>query len=866
MRGRFARFFLPLALLCAALPLWARDVTITILDQELGIPLEGAELRSFDGKLYQGDEEGRVTISVPDDRQVVVRGTYPGYAVGRLIIGTEGDAFVLELRLTGVTETRELVLEESRPGETESRTGRSVAISERDIRRTGEIGGIEDVMTSIKLLPGVGYTGLFNALPSIRGGQPGEFMASMDGFYISNPYHWGGGFSIFDPRMVQSAQLSHGVFSARYGHSVSGLLDITTKKPSAQDVEFELGLSTSATNANLSFPLNRRGGVMVMGKVTYYDPVVWLAQQISKASNLEELKPVESVSTAPYIRSVSLNSGYRFTDRLEMSLTGFFGADGVAADYKNEGGLDGTDGYGPMGSFSSMEMAGHWINYQGFGLVGLTFNPRSDMVLKAGLGAGYQGSEVEGHIGYSVRDIPFSDTLRLRYPALPAAFSFDTKEGIFQNQSTANVQGRVDFDWDLGRGFLAALGVQELYSRLRGEADAPLRTEIPSHYYALLHPGFVPSADYVSYWAAMQAKAEKNDSLASSGYLLLEYGSPARRFEAELGLRLDHLYYAGEGGNTSGEPALSPRLNLDINLFKNKGPVESLSLALGTGLFSSTHDALAILRTQDMSGNAVLKPTRALTTVGGINIEFPRSVSLDIEGYYKYDFDRTYVFSDPVISSFDFRFDGEGQIWGLDVLLKKLEGRYLDGWIAYSFINALYREPGVPDDPNMLRSIHNAVSNDWYYPSFHRFHTLNLVLNLTITEKFAITTRFGFASGVPLSSVVTGKQPYAVEVLDPAGTSINTIQKWKQMVSRDTHNRTSFSIPMDIKFSIFSFRPHGKAHQEFYVAIENVLSLVHTPKGNTTFNTYTGEEDTGSMSASYDIPIPIPSFGFKWSY
>jgi hypothetical protein len=303
-----------------------------------------------------------------------------------------------------------------------------------------------------------------------------------------------------------------------------------------------------------------------------------------------------------------------------------------------------------------------------------------------------------------------------------------------------------------------------------------------------------------------------------------------------------------------------------MNLLKNKGPIESLSLALGTGLFSSTHDALAILRTQDMSGNAVLKPTRAFTTVGGINIELPLSLSVNIEGYYKYVFDRTYVFSDPVISSFDFRFDGEGHIWGLDLLLKKLEGRYLDGWIAYSFVNARYREPGVPGDPNLFRPIHNAVSNDWYYPSFHRFHTLNLVLNLAITEKFAVTTRLGFASGVPLATVVTGKQPYTVAVMDPSGTMINTIQKWKQIVRRDTRNRTSFSIPMDIKFSVFNFKPHGKAHQEFYVAIENVLSLVHTPKGNTTFNTYTGEENTGSMSASYDIPIPIPSFGFKWSY
>jgi hypothetical protein len=102
--------------------------------------------------------------------------------------------------------------------------------------------------------------------------------------------------------------------------------------------------------------------------------------------------------------------------------------------------------------------------------------------------------------------------------------------------------------------------------------------------------------------------------------------------------------------------------------------------------------------------------------------------------------------------------------------------------------------------------------------------------------------------------------------MDKDGNFDRVIQRWKQVVKRDSSNRTSFSIPLDLKFSFFAFKPHGKAHREFYVAVENILSLVHTPKGNTTFNTYTGEENTGSMSASYDIPIPIPSFGFKWSY
>jgi hypothetical protein len=156
----------------AVFSLFARDVEIMVEDTDLAIPLEGAAIRSWDGREYTCGEDGRAIVSVPDDRPVVIQAAYPGYENGRMIINPGQDRFTLGLRLSGIMESRELVIEASKPGTSETKTGRSVAVSEREIAQTGEIGVIEDVMTTIKLLPGVGYSGLFNALPSIRGGQP----------------------------------------------------------------------------------------------------------------------------------------------------------------------------------------------------------------------------------------------------------------------------------------------------------------------------------------------------------------------------------------------------------------------------------------------------------------------------------------------------------------------------------------------------------------------------------------------------------------------------------------------------------------------------------------------------------------------
>jgi len=53
---------------------------------------------------------------------------------------------------------------------------------------------------------------------------------------------------------------------------------------------------------------------------------------------------------------------------------------------------------------------------------------------------------------------------------------------------------------------------------------------------------------------------------------------------------------------------------------------------------------------------------------------------------------------------------------------------------------------------------------------------------------------------------------------------------------------------------------------EIYAAAENLLSLVYHPAGNTSFNEYTGREDTGGGSGIFNLSIPLVSFGFKWRY
>jgi hypothetical protein len=240
--------------------------------------------------------------------------------------------------------------------------------------------------------------------------------------------------------------------------------------------------------------------------------------------------------------------------------------------------------------------------------------------------------------------------------------------------------------------------------------------------------------------------------------------------------------------------------------------------------------------------------------------------SFNIEGYYKRVFDRSYITADVPFNgdiTWAFHSDGIGNVWGFDFQLQKLESRYWDGWISYSFNWARYFNPEKGD---FTVSLDSVASNGgmWYYPSFHRFHNCNIVLNIKPLNWFNIGIRTGFASGQPRRKV--GNTIYSYPALSIEKDGMVIVQKYGRKSWYDDNERSAWSLPLDVKFSFFRFDRKGRVGTEIYLAAENLSSLFYKPKGNTTFNDYTGKEDTGGGGGMFDLPIPLISFGFKWRY
>jgi hypothetical protein len=546
---------------------------------------------------------------------------------------------------------------------------------------------------------------------------------------------------------------------------------------------------------------------------------------------------IESVTTAPYIRDFSITGNYRFSTDLELTATGFFGSDGVGADYDNEFTED-------NGGKRDVDLVFDWMNFRAFLIPGLTWSPRRDMVFRGSLGVGLYKSDMIADI--TIQQTPAPDLPEMIWPWPPDQKTYIGRPDYMDymtnmdidgkmTDTTVTYQGRADFDWAPRERFIFAAGVQELYTQW-------IKTERFRQVYEFDEK--LKGQERLPVNQANLSLNVKNQGISSSAYTLLEYQGPAQKFGAELGLRMDHFYFIGRDFTIQTAPVLNPRLNLDFVILKNRSSIDALNLTVGTGLFSSMNDVVSSIDISNTIADFELKPNRSWTSLAGVKIDFAEKFSFNFEVYYTPVFDRadqgttTYEANSGDIQTIpDYKFNGTGRIVGFDFILQKLESRYWDGWLSYSFTWARYRDPDAVPEPlpeGVERDQYPETGNDWYYPDFHRYHNINLVLNVKPSPSFHIGTRFGFASGTPERD--------------------------------DNSERIGFSWPVDVKFSFFRFNPRGKVNTEIYLGIENLQALVYDAVWITRANNYTGEEDPGEYKPVYELPIPMVSFGFKWRY
>ncbi|MBF9015082.1 MULTISPECIES: TonB-dependent receptor plug domain-containing protein [unclassified Oceanispirochaeta] len=813
--------------------LFSYDLIISVTDRDLEIPLEGALLQipGLEGSVYT-DFNGKGNIEIPDDMQrIVLTIVYPGYDSRRITLSPDQKSLDVELILNGIIEGEELVVERKIIGKSDEEVGVSVVMDKEEMDTTANIGIVEDVMSTIKTLPGVGYTSSWNARPSIRGGYPDEMAATLDGFYVTYPFHWGGAYSIFNPNMVDSAKLSNGVYSARYGRAMSGLLEITTITPDEPELRIDGALSTTSTDLFIQTPLGRQGGLLAGGKITYLDSIRLIYPEMT-----------EQITTLPYIRDFYTKVFYKPGSSVELYMNGFYGSDGV-----------GMDTVADRESYSTDIMFDY--NYtNAFLSGGMDWSPGEKTHIELLGGYNWNIMDMEFYTSNS-GTMYYSDEFLEKYGDLYGLSSGDayTIDGLenrgISDTDSRQAQAKLNGEYLLGNSHIIAAGAETVFSKTSQSSDFQLWVTDDS------------AGNLSLKQMDIKTDVEDNKSLNTAGFLIWETGNEQSRLKTELGVRSEFYYIWNDDFKMNALPLVNPRGNMTYTAQKDGRYFDEINLSLGSGLFSYMPMTAELLEEEYGTSDWEMSPDRALFNVLGLEFLWNDIWKFKLEGYYKYYLNRLVLSSDEAEGEtrYYYNTDGSGHAAGFDFMLQKKISRNWDGYLTYSFIWARFHNPSnTGSESESIQLSGGEPMDEWYFPYYHRFHNLNLVLNWRFQPGWTFSVIGQLASGAP-------RQEVGDVTTYPVEYDGRVIQQYGRTSSYSDTLRDGISAPVDLRIAYAYYPADSKIKWEWYVAVEDIFAQLYQPSANSSFNSVTGEENTDT-SADFNVGIPIPSFGLKVSY
>jgi len=570
----------------------------------------------------------------------------------------------------------------------------------------------------------------------------------------------------------------------------------------------------------------------------------WLDSQLLK-------EMLSAISRAPYMYDFYLKTNYRPSDRVEWYINGFWGNDGVGSAYSD---FD-LDTAFDTGIDIAYDFDFKYYNTDIFANTGVRLLLGDNALLHLLGGYEYWKSDIDAYIREFGNRF-YTDAFLAEYGYLVTpgteSFSVDTESTYESFILRHGVQGRGDLDLTFGDRFLLQFGLGAYLDFTDNSGAGDLWT--------ITYEDGLPVYKNVTY----ESEADDNRILNSFLYISSSTTLIPDVLTMDAGIRLDHSYLFGpDDFDLNTWPVPGPRL-----IFTLTPPWEGRffldhAFSLGSGLFSKTpFESNEINEDMGLEDFDVAIP-KTVMALAGWETNMPLGFRFKLEGYYKYIFDRFYtndiLDEDTGVQDTIIHNDGIGHAAGFDFILDKRSSRYVDGLLSYSFIYARYFEPESDGTDSAF-----TPREQWYFPDFHRYHTLNFLLNIKPSSYFTFTTMLSFGTGTP-NTEYGEREMFFGYIENPDGTT-----SLAEMYTRDSYYsdvlRTNISLPVDIKFTFHNYIKKSKLRWEVYIAVEDVLApLLYylLPDDDVNTSMWSGE-DLEAPTAVF--LIPLPSIGFQLSY
>ncbi len=645
--------------------------------------------------------------------------------------------------------------------------------------------GERDIFRVAAALPGIKTVGEGSAGYNVRGGKEDQNLILLDNALIYNPAHFFGFFSAVNPFTTKKATVYKGSIPSEFGGRLSSVFDITTKNGDIDKFKGEAGIGPVTSNIAISTPIIKgKSSLLIGGRGTYSG---WILRSLKQ--------PRIQNSEASFFDLIA-KYNHKFNPSNNLETTFYYSKDAFKISSDS------------LIKYSNSAIS---LKYEH------TFSPKNKAAIQ------FTNSQYEYNIDF--------DNGRIN--SFDFGFNINETQGIF----------KMNYLFSSKHKFTYGIS-SKLYK---------------------VNPGYLNPKNTASTLIPITLEGQKglesaffiSDNFNVTDKLLFDFGLRYSVFNG-LGASNQKIYQDGVPLNSgtvvetktfgnneifktySGfEPRISARYFLTDD-FSVKASYDRTYQYIHLLSSNTTQSPTDTWKLSDIN----TKPQNAQQFSLGFFKNFNKyDLELSVEGYYKtmnnfldYKVGAQLNLAQNIETQL---LQGEGKAYGIEVLLKKDDGR-LNGWIGYTYSRTLVKLDSKFND--------EKINGGNYFPSnFDKPHDVSVVVNYKFTKRYSVSANFVYQTGRPIT--------YPIGAFNLGNVQYTLYS-----------DRNKFRIPdyyrLDIGVNVEGNHKIKKlAHSFWNFSIYNVLGI------NNPYAIYF-VTDSGQIKAYktsiFAVPIPTITYNFKF--
>jgi len=716
-------FVIIIAFVFLSLNILAQKISISgyVLDENSGEKLIGVIVYENENNAVITNEFGFYSLKIEAGKALKVKCKYLGYQENEKTFNSTKN----------VTFNFSLVSNASVSAVTVYGTKRqdmdSYSFSTERIKRLPSLTGEKDVLKILQLMPGIQFGNEGTSNIYVRGGTPDQNLILVDDVPMHFVNHLGSFVSIFDINAVNKITLIKNGFPAKYGGHLSSVIDIRLKDGNMEKTEGEFSIGIISSKISLNGPI-------IKNKLSYVFTL--------RHSNFEIITyPYSYISKEPFLNNygfydlnAKINLIISDKDKIDFSI--YSGSD------KNIMRMDETE---IMPNRYNFKFISDYENAWGNFLTSFRWTHSYNNNLFQKFVLGYTRYNYGKNNSYLAKN-KITDSIESY-----GAMNYKTE--------IKDIVAKLDYEYFINSHNKLNFGISSIF-----------------HQY---NPGDF-STEYWKKGTVDTVYNSKSEILLKPIDLDLytDYNINFNKLSANFGLRMNIYFLNGEiwkNFQPRFKVLFKPTSNNHISFSYDRMYQNIHVLTMSNSIIPADIWVPATNIAQPESSNQFSLRYSHI---------FNNKYSFGVSVFYKtlqnvIEYKRFFSISDTVENPTweqQIETGGKGEIYGLEFLLEKTQGKFT-GWISYTYMH----------NTRTFENLNNGLPFAFNYD---RRHNLKLVGQYNFTDEISLNAVFMFGSAYPISLPII-KQNY-VDIIE--GSDFSGGSSWPILVDENVNNVSNYTF------------------------------------------------------------------------